>query len=265
MESKNPDGTTSKDGGWRAGAAGRQAGRSGGSAGGGGGVAGRGRWAGAAGVGRERRGNWRECRASGGGSRVRCGQRAVRQEQRGNWQESMHRAGARGRRDSGTARQRAGAKRGRSMSRIKCEEGSGARMEQAGRAAASGRQAIDYRMSGGSRGTGSRATRHDLRIGWWLREARRKAPAQCTAKRRPAPHPNDEREVHRMPAKPFQALGWQRTSDEQQANPVQNAISGGRPRAGPSGGWLCHPLDVSGKRCRRMEGCHIRQEPAARD
>ncbi|KAJ7438803.1 hypothetical protein B0H11DRAFT_1934955 [Mycena galericulata] len=65
--------------------------------------------------------------------------------------------------------------------------------------------------------------------------ARRKAPnGRCTAKRGrsanaerskcqvaepcihntnkqmiPAPHPNDEREVHSTPAKPFQALGWQ--------------------------------------------------------
>ncbi|KAJ7448060.1 hypothetical protein B0H11DRAFT_2333904 [Mycena galericulata] len=40
--------------------------------------------------------------------------------------------------------------------------------------------------------------------------------------RAPAPHPNDEREVHRMPAKPFQALGWQCTPGEQHVKPVQN-------------------------------------------
>ncbi|KAJ7508934.1 hypothetical protein B0H11DRAFT_1901709 [Mycena galericulata] len=80
-------------------------------------------------------------------------------------------------------------------------------------------------MSGESHRTGPSATRRYLRIGPWCREAK----------------------------------------SEQQAESVQNAIFGGQPRAGPSGGWYSHPPDVSGKRRRRMEGCHIRQEPTARD
>ncbi|KAJ7440554.1 hypothetical protein B0H11DRAFT_1933570 [Mycena galericulata] len=62
-----------------------------------------------------------------------------------------------------------------------------------------------------------------------------------------------------------EVIGILSTPGKQQAEPGQNAIFGGQPRAGPSGGWHSHPPDVSGKRRRRMEGCHIRQEPAAHD
>ncbi|KAJ7513082.1 hypothetical protein B0H11DRAFT_1898321 [Mycena galericulata] len=47
-------------------------------------------------------------------------------------------------------------------------------------------------------------------------EARPEDRAVVVRGNSPAPHPNDEREVHRTPAKPFQAPGWQCTSSQYQ-------------------------------------------------
>ncbi|KAJ7500858.1 hypothetical protein B0H11DRAFT_1908711 [Mycena galericulata] len=272
------DSTPSTNGGWRAGAAGSGTGSGQWAAGSrvaGGGV---GRQVGAAGVGKRAAsgGAGQRARAAGSGRERRAGAAGSEQERRGSGPGAPgQRVAAAGGMQRGSERERRGSEREQGQSGAGTQtprvggagQGRGRRGSGRGGAGAAGGAGRGQRSSGHEcRGSGRGAKRDPSRLRQRMRGRKRSRRAGAAVSGQQA---IGERREPGNRAESYEAgprgSGGASTPGEQQAEPIQNANFGGRPTAGPSGGWYSHPTDVSGKRRRRMECCHIRQELAARD
>ncbi|KAJ7501811.1 hypothetical protein B0H11DRAFT_1907729 [Mycena galericulata] len=253
------DSSPSTNGGWRAGAAGSGTGSGQWAAGSrvaGGGV---GRQVGAAGVGKRAAsgGAGQRAGAAGSGRERRAGAAGSERERRGSGPGAPgQRVAAAGGMQRGSGAERSGD--ANSTSRWG-RAGAGAAGQRAGRGGGSGAAGMSVGAAGGGRSGTQEAE-----------QAGRGSCERTAGNRRAAGTRKLSRELRgRTPRIGWRevkgAEGARRREGEQQAEPIQNANFGGRPTAGPSGGWYSHPTDVSGKRRRRMECCRIRQELAARD